>query len=106
MRLSPGPSMPTSSSDAGPHCHTLRTLALTLNLDISKPLRSLPRLEGLVRAVRDAPLSTQEQPFIEWKREGDVFDKKWRAELAKQVLGMANRDPDAAAGWLGDVRTS
>lgn len=74
---------------------------MPLNLDFSGPLRSLPRLEELVRAVRDAPTSTQEQPFVEWKSEGDAADKKWRAELAKQVLGMANRDPDAAAAWFG-----
>jgi len=74
---------------------------VTLNLDTLKPLRSLPRLEELVRAVRDAPTSTQEQHFVEWKREGDAADKKWRGELAMQVLGMANRDPDAAAAWFG-----
>lgn len=74
---------------------------MPLNLDLSKPLRSLPRLEELVRAVHDAPASTQEQPFVEWKGEGDASDKKWRAELAKQVLGMANRDPDTAAAWCG-----
>jgi hypothetical protein len=72
-----------------------------LNLDLSKPLRSLPRLDELVRAVRGAQASTQEQPFVEWKSEGDAADKKWRAELAKQVLGMANRDPDAAVAWFG-----
>ena len=77
------------------------TEAVPLNLDFSMPLRSLPRLEELVRAVRDAPASTQEQSFVEWKSEGDAADKKWRAELAKQVLAMANRDPDAAAAWFG-----
>lgn|GEM_PF-1310555 len=74
---------------------------MTLNLDTSKPLRSLPPLEALVRAVRDAPESTQEQPFVEWKSTADAQEPKWRAELAKQVLGMANRDPEAAAPWFG-----
>jgi hypothetical protein len=74
---------------------------VTLNLDMSKPLRSLPRLEELVRAVRDAPAATQEQPFVEWKSAGDATEKKWRAELAKQVLGFGNRDVDAAAAWFG-----
>ena len=77
------------------------TEAVPLNLDTSKPPRSLPRLEELVRAVRDSPASTQEQPFVEWKSEGDASEKKWRAELAQQVLGMANRDPDAAGAWFG-----
>jgi hypothetical protein len=61
----------------------------------------MPRLEHLVRAVHDAPASLQEQPFVEWKSEGDASEKKWRAELARQVLGMANRDPGAAAPWFG-----
>jgi hypothetical protein len=77
------------------------TEVVPLNLDTSTPLRSLPRLEELVRAVRDSPASTQEQPFVEWKSEGDASEKKWRAELAHQVLGMANRDPDAAGAWFG-----
>ena len=55
----------------------------------------------MVRAVRDALPSTQEQPFVEWKREGDIANKRWSAEVAKQILGMANRDPDAAAAWFG-----
>ena len=38
---------------------------------------------------------------MEWKSEGDASEKKWRAELAQQVLGMANRDPDAAGAWFG-----
>jgi hypothetical protein len=71
-----------------------------LNVDTSKPLRSLPRLEELARAVFDAPASTQEMSCVEWKSEGNAADKKWRAELAKQVLGMANRDPDGAAAWF------
>jgi hypothetical protein len=74
---------------------------VTLDLDLATPLRSLPRLEELVRAVFRAPASTQEMPCVEWKSEGDAAEGKWRAELAKQVLGMANRDPDAAAAWFG-----
>jgi hypothetical protein len=74
---------------------------VTLNLDASAPLRSLPRLEELVRAVFRAPASTQEMHWVEWKSEGDAAEGRWRARLAKQVLGMANRDPDAAAAWFG-----
>lgn len=43
----------------------------------------------------------QELPCVEWKREGDAKDRKWRAELAKQVLGFANRDPEVASTWFG-----
>lgn len=38
---------------------------------------------------------------VEWKRQGDAKDKKWRAEVAKQVLGFANRDPEVATTWFG-----
>ena len=74
---------------------------VTLGLDSSSALRSLPRYQELVRAIFEAPDSTQEMPCIEWKRQGDAKDKKWRAELAKQVLGFANRDPEVAATWFG-----
>ena len=40
-------------------------------------------------------------PCVEWKSSGDPAEGRWRAELAKQILGMANRDPDAAAAWFG-----
>ena len=50
-------------------------------------------------AILQAPISTQETHWVEWKREGDASAKKWRAELSKQVLGFSNRDPDVAAKW-------
>ena len=53
-----------------------------------------------MRAVRDAPSSLQEQPFVEWKSQGDAQEPKWRAELSRQVLGFSNRDPEAAAPWF------
>ena len=40
-------------------------------------------------------------PSVESKRVGDAKDRRWRAELAKQVLGFANRDPEVASTWFG-----
>ena len=70
---------------------------VTLNLDISAPIRSLARQRELVMAIYSAPLSTQETNWVEWKSEVDLGEKRWQAQLSRQVLGMANRDPDVAA---------
>jgi hypothetical protein len=74
---------------------------MTLNLDTSTPIRTLARYRELVTTVLDAAASTQETQWLEWKRAGDASEKKWRAELSKQVLGFANREPDVAAKWCG-----
>lgn len=74
---------------------------MTLNIDTSTALRTASRYRDLVDAVYMAPASTQETQWLEWKREGDAEDRKWRAGLAQQVLGMANRKPDVAAVWCG-----
>jgi hypothetical protein len=74
---------------------------VTLNLDTSTPIRSLARYRELVTAVFEAPVSAQETVAMEWKREANVGDKPWQAELSRQVLGFANRDPDVAAIWFG-----
>jgi hypothetical protein len=75
--------------------------AVALDIDLSTPVRSLARYRELVLAIRDAPLSTQETNQVEWKSTADLGDRRWQAEMGRQVLGMANRDPDAAARVLG-----
>ena len=74
---------------------------VTLNLDTTTALRTAARYRELVKAVYEAPSSAQETQWLEWKREGDPDDRRWRAELSRQVLGMANRDPDVSAVWCG-----
>lgn len=74
---------------------------MTLDIDTTQPIRSLARQRELVRAVVDAPASTQETDWIEWKTEADVGKKPWQARLARLVLGFANREPDAASRWCG-----
>lgn len=72
---------------------------MTLNLDTSTAMRSLARYRELIVAIFEAPVSTQETQWLEWKGNADISEKRWAAELSRQVLAMANRDPDVAAKW-------
>jgi hypothetical protein len=74
---------------------------VALNLDTSAPIRSLARKRELVRAIYKAPASEQETDWLEWKSVVELTAKRWRAELSRQALGMANRDPEVAAKWAG-----
>lgn len=77
------------------------TGGVTLNLDMSTPIRSPARYRELVTAIYRAPASTQETNAVEWKGEANLAEKRWQAEMGRQILGMANRDPDVAAKVLG-----
>jgi len=72
---------------------------VALELDINAPIRSASRQRELVEAIYKAPASEQETEWLEWKTEVDLKRPRWRAEIARQVLGMANRDPSTAAQW-------
>jgi hypothetical protein len=72
---------------------------VTLNLDSSLPIRSLARQRELIVAIHSAPTSTQETSWVEWKSRVDIGEKRWQTELSRQVLGMANRDPEVATNW-------
>lgn len=74
---------------------------MSLALDTSKPFRSPQRQRDLVQALADAPTSTQESNWIEWKGDADMSQQRWQVELARQVLGFANRDPVTAAKSAG-----
>lgn len=74
---------------------------MTLSLDPSAPIRSLARYRELVLAVYEAPSSEQETNTIEWKGEADLAEKRWQAQMGRQVLGMANRDPESAGRVMG-----
>lgn len=50
--------------------------------------------------MRDAPAHELETDWIEWKGDVDLSAKRWQAEIARQVLGFANRDPERAARAL------
>jgi len=76
---------------------------MTLNLDTRLPIRTRAQKQALVRAIRDADASEQETDWLEWKSTADLGDRKWQAEAGRQVLGMANRDPDVASTWVSDL---
>lgn len=72
---------------------------MTLNIDTSAPIRSLVRQRELIKAIYEAPKSTQETDWVEWKSDVDLGEKRWQAQISKHIGGMANRDPDVAAKW-------
>ena len=69
---------------------------MALTLDTSKPFRSISELTQLVRAIEAAPLKESEPDWLEWKREADLGDRWWHAQIAKFIAGFANRDPVTA----------
>ncbi len=73
---------------------------MTLNIDLSVAARSLTSQKALIEAVTDAPRAEPETDFLEWKTAVDLSEKKWRLEIARHVLGFANRHPDHASQFL------
>ena len=69
---------------------------MTLNADIRQAARSLASQRLLIEAVIDASPGEPETDWIEWKSDIDLGAKEWQAEVARQILGFANRDPDQA----------
>jgi hypothetical protein len=72
-----------------------------LDIDFSRPLRTPHERRSLVEAVRSAASPEPELDFIEWKGEVDLGAKRWKFEIARQVLGFANRQPEVAARTFG-----
>lgn len=74
---------------------------MALSIDTNRALRSVSELRELVEAIRDALSHEQETDAIEWKATVDLTEKKWQAEIARQVIGFANRHPGRAATSFG-----
>src|SRR5258708_4569306 len=68
---------------------------MTLRVGTASSFRSHEDRAALVRAVVDAK-SEDEGDWIEWKVTGDLSSKATQGTIARHVLGMANRLPDAA----------
>src|SRR5262249_2152274 len=47
--------------------------------------------------VRDAAAAESEPDWLEWKSTVDLSEKRWQYEIARFVLGAANRMPHRAA---------
>jgi hypothetical protein len=73
---------------------------VVLQIDTSQPLLRPSQLTDLVRAVRGAD-SHDEHRWIEWKSGLDLTTAAGLAQIVKTVLGMANRQPAAAAQHAG-----
>ena len=74
---------------------------MALVLDTSRDFRSVEELTQLVKAISEAPPDESEPDWLEWKREGDLKDRKWHARIAKAIAGFANRDPGVASRQAG-----
>jgi hypothetical protein len=70
---------------------------VALEIDSSQPLRRPADRRRLIEAIRDAPAYEPELECVEWKSLVDLAEKRWKAQIARQVLGLGNRDPDSAA---------
>ena len=74
---------------------------MALTLDASRQFRSVNELTELVRAISSAPSSESEPDWLEWKREADLTNTSWMAQVSRYIAGFANRDPAVAKGWAG-----
>lgn len=73
--------------------------AMAVQVDTSRAQRRPDELSALVGAVVQA-LETDELDWIEWKSALDLTTKSVQGTLARHILGMANRQPDAAAAHM------
>lgn len=76
---------------------------MALSFDDVQPVAGSARRRELIQAVRHAD-DTDERDWLEWKGTVDLTSQREVGKhLARNVLGMANRNPDAAArscgGW-------
>lgn len=77
-----------------------------LDIDKSRPLKRLAQLRDLIAAVKGAA-PTDEDDWIEWKIALDIDpdvgldDHVGQGQVARHILGLANRDPDHASRTAG-----
>lgn len=74
--------------------------AMALNLDYSEPLRGIDGLRELVEAIRAAQPNDEDE-FVEWKSHLVLREKAGCFEVARTILGMANRPVEVAARGFG-----
>lgn len=68
---------------------------MALDVDSSRAIRGLEPLRSLVRAVVEAD-EHDENHAVEWKRTLDLTTKGGCFQVARAILGMANREPAQA----------
>ncbi len=72
---------------------------MALNIDVDHGLRRPADLVKLVEAVV-AGKDADEADWVEWKSTLDLTAAEGTFNLARQILGMANRNPDQAARFM------
>lgn len=73
---------------------------MVLQIDTSAPFLRPSQLLALVRAVSAAD-PHDEHRWIEWKSRLDLATSAGQGHIARTVIGLANRQPAAAAQWAG-----
>lgn len=71
---------------------------MPLDIDHTRRFDTPERLVALIRAVLVAH-ETDEKVWLEWKGPLDLSVSAGQFNLARQILGFANRMPDVAAPW-------
>lgn len=74
---------------------------MPLGIPTDRAFRLRHELCALVRAIRDAPSSEMEQDWIEWKAAEKLLASSCLGEIARLVIGFANRSPEEAARIVG-----
>jgi len=80
-----------------PRCSNPKTvLPMALHIDTTQPFRRPSERIALVEAILSAA-PEDEKDWLEWKSVLDLADADGRFGVARHVLGLANRMPEAAA---------
>src|SRR2546421_1713191 len=66
-------------------------------VDLTRDIRTPAELLSLVQAILNAPKHEMELDWIEWKSTYQLLSADPQFQMARHVLGFANRHPDAAA---------
>lgn len=75
---------------------------MALNIDPSRPLRTIPQLTALLEAI-DGAEPGDESFAVEWKRPLELNKASGRFAIAKCILGMGNRAVEAAGRSFGGL---
>jgi hypothetical protein len=71
---------------------------MQLDAAAQRAVRTPSGRRGLVAAIHDSALATNETAWIEWKNGANLLDDVDLVKhLVRHILGFANRDPDQAA---------
>ncbi|HXN01437.1 MAG TPA: hypothetical protein VN973_06050 [Candidatus Dormibacteraeota bacterium] len=71
-------------------------------LDLSQPIRRPSDQRRLIEGILDGSLGVDETTWLEWKSRVDWRnDAEIATNVARHIIGFANRDPDEAQAFVG-----